>query len=61
MEKEKKQLESIWIEKGRRGEGRGVEGNRVKLVKNRLILDQIYFTLFYSPSLPFNPNGPLIF
>jgi len=33
VEKEKKQLGSIWIEGGRRGEGRGVEGNKVELLK----------------------------
>ena len=37
---------------GLRGKGGEVEGSRVKLVENRLILDQIYFTLLYFSSLP---------
>ena len=36
----------------------GAEKNRVKLTKNMLILSQFHVTLFYFPSLPFNPNGP---
>ena len=40
-----------------RGEGGRVEGSRVVLAKNKLILYSIYFTLLYSPSLPLNPNG----
>ena len=34
------------------------EWSIVELVKNRLILGQIYSTLFYSLSLSLNPNGP---
>ena len=40
-------------------DGGGKEGSRVELAENRLILGQIYSTLFYSTSLPLNPNGPL--
>ena len=48
-------LGPVWMEGGRRE----VEGSRVELAENRLILGQIYSTLFYSPFLPLNPNGPL--
>ena len=47
------------MEGGRRGEGGGVEGSKVELAKNKLILCLIYSTLLYSPSLSFNPNEPL--
>ena len=46
---------------GWRGEGGRVEGSRVELTKNKLILGYIYYTLLYSPSFLLNPNGPLIF
>ena len=36
---------------GLRGEGGGVEGSKVELVENRLILDQFYFTLPHFPSI----------
>ena len=38
-----------------------MEGSRVELTKNKLILGYIYYTLLYSLSLLLNPNGPLIF
>ena len=38
-----------------------MEGSRVELTKNKLILGYIYYTLLYSPSFLLNPNGPLIF
>ena len=51
----------IWIEGGGRGgEGEGLEENRVELAENKLILDQFYSTLLYSPSLFLNPNRTLI-
>ena len=34
-----------------KGKGGRVEGSRVELDKNRLILDQLHFTLLYSPSI----------
>ena len=34
---------------GLRGEGGGVEGSKVELAENRLILSQIYSTLFPLP------------
>ena len=39
-------LWSVWIKR----KGGGVEGSRVKLVENKLILSQIYFTLLISLS-----------
>ena len=45
---------------GLRGEGRGVEGSRVELAENRLILGQFYSIVFYSPFLSLNPNKPLV-
>ena len=42
---------------GLKGEGGGVERNRVELAKNRQILGQFHSTLLYSPSLPLNQNG----
>ena len=42
------------------GEGSGVEGSRVELAENRIVLSQLYFTLLYSPSLSLNLNRPLI-
>ena len=36
-----------------------MEGSKVELAKNKLILCLIYSTLLYSPSLSFNPNEPL--
>ena len=54
--------ESIQCQFGLRGQSGGVEGSRIELAKNRLILDQFYSTLLYSPSLSLslslNPNGP---
>jgi len=35
------------------GEGGGVEGRRVEVIKNKLILCYIYSTLLYSTPLPF--------
>jgi len=35
------------------------EERGVELAENRLILDQFYSTLLYSPVLSLNPNGPL--
>ena len=42
--------------RGKRGE---VEGSRVQLVENMLILSYFYSTLFYSLFLSLNSNGPL--
>ena len=39
--------------------GSGVEGSKIELANNRLIFDQLYFTLLYSASLSINPNKPL--
>lgn len=44
-----------WIER----EGDGVEKSRIELIENKLILDQLYSTLLYFSSLPFNPNRSL--
>ena len=45
---------------GLRGEGGGVEGSRVELAENRLILGQFYSIVFYSPFLSLTPNKPLV-
>ena len=42
----------------RKNEGK-IEGSKVELTKNMLILGYFYSTLFYSPILSFNSNGPL--
>ena len=36
-----------------------MEGSKVELTENRLILSQIYFTLLYSSTLSLNPARPL--
>jgi len=45
---------------GLRGDGGRVEESKVELAENRLILDQFYSTLLYSPFLSLNPNRTLI-
>jgi len=41
-----------------KGGGGGVEGSRIELVENRLILSQFYSIMLYSPSFPLSPNRP---
>ena len=45
---------------GLRGEGGGVEGSRVKLAENRLILGQLYYTPPLSPSIQTDHKGPCV-
>ena len=46
-------LRPVWIEGG----GEGVERSRVKLIKNKLILGQIYSTPPLSPSIQMDHKG----
>ena len=43
---------------GLRGEGGGVEGSRVELAENRLILGQLYYIPPPFPSIQMDHKGP---